>query len=110
MKARFFFSVVVHSLIVGFLANCFLLLRQFPKSLFVIAPLFLLSCIFSGGWLVKAPRARSCFHGTILLYAFCASLVISAAYHIPLAIQTIPGDYMLLDNVTMYYSDTIRAD
>jgi len=96
MKARLILSAVLHSLIVGFLANSFLLIRQDLNSLFALIPLFLLACVFSGACTVKAFRSRICLHGTILLYAFCACLVLSILWHIPLAIRTIPGDYMTL--------------
>ena len=96
MKSKLVLSAVVHSIIIGILANSFLLIRACPSVLFALVPLFLLACIFSGASWVKAPTSRSCLHGTILLYAFCIALAISILYHIPLAIWTIPADYMTL--------------
>ena len=94
MKVRFALSAVFYSLIIGFFANSFVWIRSHIHSLYVLIPLFLLVNIFAGVSIVTTRRRKICFHGTILLYAFCAGLVLSILYHIPLAIRTIPNDYM----------------
>ena len=94
MKTRFALTAIFHSLIISFVTNSYLLIRQHPKSLFAIIPIFLLAIIFAGISLVKTKRNKVCLHGTILLYAFCASTVLSTVFQILLAIRTIPGEYM----------------
>ena len=96
MKVKFVLSAVFHSLIVGLIANSFVFIRQYPKSLLGIVPAFLLTCICAGAFIAKTRRSRICLHGAVLLYAFCASTVLGIPYHIFLAVQTIPGDYMTL--------------
>lgn len=93
MKARFVIFTILHTLIIGFLANSFLLIRQQPNILYALIPAFLLTCVFAGTSCAATKRAKVCFHGTVLLYAFCAGVVLSAIYHILLALRTIPGDY-----------------
>ena len=93
MKARFVIFTILHTLIIGFLANSFLLIRPQPNLLYALIPIFLLICIFAGTSCAATKRAKICFHGTVLLYAFCAGVVLSAIYHILLALRTIPGDY-----------------
>lgn len=94
MKVKFVFSLVIHSLITCFIENSFVLIRQYPKSLFAIIPIFLFVSIFAGTLIVKTNRSKICLHGTILLYAFYISLVFSIPCQILLAVQSIPGDYM----------------
>lgn len=96
MKAKFILSVILNSLIVSFMANSFVLIRQYPKSLFAIIPLFLLILLFAGVFVVKTRRSKVCLHGTVLLYAFCVAVVFSILYHILLAVQTLPGDHKTL--------------
>ena len=94
MKARFVIFTILHTLIISFLANSFLLIRQQPNILYALIPVFLLTCVFAGTSCAATKRAKVCFHGTVLLYAFCAGVVLSAIYHILLAVQTIPGNHM----------------
>ena len=94
MKIRFVISSVLYSLIIGFLANSFLLICREPSILFALIPVFLFVLFLAGVSIVRTKRSRICLHGTILLYAFCAGLIISALYQIPLAVQSIPGDHM----------------
>ena len=96
MKAKFVLSATVYSLIVGFLSNSFVLIRQYPKSLFALVPVFLITLLLAGASIVKTGRSKICFHGTVLLYAFCVSVLLGIPWHIFLGIQTIPGDYRTL--------------
>ena len=96
MKAKFIWSAVIHSIAVSFFANCYLIIQRYPDSLYGLIPLFLLTCCVSGAAWVKAPTSRCCLHGTILLYAFCTALVVSILCHIPIALLTLPGDYMTM--------------
>ena len=96
MKTRFILSAVFYSLVISFIANSFVLIRHHLNSLYAIIPIFLLTNTFAGVSIVTTKRRKICLHGTVLLYAFCASLVLSILYHIPLAVQTIPERYMTL--------------
>ena len=94
MKTKFTLSVILNSLLISFIANCFLSFRFMPQSLFVIAPSFILANIFAGTLFAnrtnKTPMV--CQHGTVLLYSFCVSVILSTAYQILFAIKTIPVD------------------
>lgn len=95
MKIKFGLSVLLNALLVSFIANSFVLIRQYPKSLFGIVPVFILISIFAGA-LILYTRNRKllvCQHGTVALYAFYISIIISTVYHIVLAVQTLPADY-----------------
>ena len=94
MKTRFVIFTILHTLIISFLANSFLMIRQQPNILYALIPVFLLTCVFAGTSCAATKRAKVCFHGTVLLYAFCTGVVLSAIYHILLAVQTIPGNHM----------------
>lgn len=94
MKEKFVFSAVIHSLIISLIANSFVLIQQQPQILWGIIPVFLFVGIFAGTFIAKGKRSKICLHGTILLYAFYFSLIVSIPYQISLAVQSIPGDYM----------------
>lgn len=96
MKTRFIISAVLNALLVSFLANSFVLIKQFPESLYAIIPVFVIVNIFAGILIPikNGKRLAICQHGTILLYAFCISLIFSAVCQIILAVKTIPDDYM----------------
>ena len=96
MKTKFCLTTLFYSLIVAFFANSFVLIRQYPKSLFAIIPVFLFVAVWAGTFLTKTLRNKICLHGTILLYAFCVSLVASVIFQTRLALQTLPGDYKTL--------------
>lgn len=96
MKWKFAFAVLLNSALISFIANSFLIVRQLPSLLFAIVPAFLLVNIFAGVLLAetKSKKLKICQHGTVLLYAFYISLIVSFAHQIPLAFRTIPNDYM----------------
>ena len=96
MKTRFIISSVFYSLVIGFLANSFVFIRKYPSSLFAIIPVFLLVMIFAGTSILTARRSRVCLHGTLLLYAFCAALVLSCVFQIPLAVRSLLSNPMTL--------------
>lgn len=98
MKTKFLSSVFLNSLLVSFIANSYALIRQFPKTLFGIVPIFVLVSIFAGVLILHtgSKRLLVCQHGTVLLYAFYISIIISSVYHILLAVKTLPDDYMTL--------------
>lgn len=96
MKTRFIISSVFYSLVIGFLANSFVFIRKYPNSLFAIVPVFLLVMIFAGTSILTARRSKVCLHGTLLLYAFCAALVLSCVFQIPLAVRSLLSNPMTL--------------
>lgn len=96
LKARFVISAILNALLVSFLANSFVLIRQIPETLYGIIPVFVIVNMFAGILIPikNGKRLAICQHGTILLYAFCISLIFSTVYQIILAVHTIPDDYM----------------
>lgn len=92
MKTKFCLTTLFYSLIVAFFSNSFVLIRQYPASLFAIIPVFLFVAVWAGTFLTKTLRNKICLHGTILLYAFCAGLAASVIFQTRLALQTLPGD------------------
>lgn len=95
MKTRFAICTLLNSVLVSFLANSFLLIQNFPQSLFVIVPLFIATNIVAGISLGRTTLKTTavCRHGTVLLYSFYGSLLLSTLYHIALALQTLPHAY-----------------
>jgi triacylglycerol lipase len=90
------FITIVYSVILSFISNSFTFIKQAPKSLFVIIPLFLLINIFAGVFSIKSKskKIKICFHGTSLLICFYISVITSVVCHVILGIHTIPDDYM----------------
>lgn len=95
MKIKFVITTALYSMLVCFLSNSFVFIRQDLNTLYVLIPIFLFLNIFAGTWIprTKNKRLKVCYHGTILLYVFCISLVFSCFYQIRLAIRLIPGDF-----------------
>ena len=96
MKAKFVILAVLYSAVNAFLANSFVLIRQFPHILYALVPVFVWINLFAGVSLAKhsSIKMKLCHHGTVLLYIFCISMIPSAAYQIYLAFQTIPHDHL----------------
>ena len=96
MKARFLISVIINSLLVGFIANSYILIKHFRQSLYVISFIFVVITLFAGVLIsyIKSKKLVICQHGTILLYAFYFSTVVSTVYQIILAFKTTPHAYM----------------
>ncbi len=96
MKSLFVFRVLLFSALVSFTANSFVLIKLFPQSLYIILPVFLFLSVFAGTLFtkIKSRRIRVCQHGTVLLYSFCASVIISAVYQTFLAVKHISNDNM----------------
>lgn len=93
---RLVFSSIIYSILICFIANSYVLIAQMPQSLFVLIPVLLLINLFAGLWGVKtgSKRLKICCHGSVLLIAFCASVVASVIFQIIVAVKTIPSDYM----------------
>ena len=104
VKTKFIFSVLLYSVIITFIANSFIFIKQLPQILFIIIPVFLLINIFSFVLIIKNKNKRIviCQHGTILLYSFYISIILSTTYQILFAIKSIPNDYMVfLENLVL---------
>ncbi len=90
------FSAIRYSVLICFIANSYVYIAGMPQSLFVLVPVFLLINLFAGLWGVKtrSKKLKICCHGSVLLIAFCASVIGSIVCQIILAVKTIPNDYM----------------
>lgn len=93
-----FFVFVIYSILAGFLANSYVLIQQAPQCLAFLVPIFLLINLFTSCLFLKTrnKRLKICFHGTVLLVSFYISVIASVAFHIFLAINTLPDNYMTL--------------
>ena len=96
MKARFFISAALNAILISFLANCYVLIELDIKTLFVFVPVFVLVNLLAGILIpfIKNVKLLFCQHGTILLYAFYISIILSLIYQILYAVKVIPDDYI----------------
>ena len=92
------FAFILYSVLAGFLSNSYVLIQQAPQSLAFLVPIFLLINLFTSCLFLKTrnKRLKICFHGTVLLESFYISVIASVAFHIFLAINTLPDNYMTL--------------
>ncbi len=91
MKKRFIFSVIINSIYVSFLSNCWLIIAKSLNILYIVVPLFLLVNIISGFFTLKTESIKNkiCCHGTILLFSFYISVIVSAIFHMLLLIGVV---------------------
>lgn len=84
-------------MIVSFIANSFVFIVHLPFSVLFFVPVFLLINIFAGTIAIKtrSKKLKICNHGTVLLCAFCVSVIVSIAYEIALALAVMPINPML---------------
>jgi len=96
LKFKFIASAILNSLLISFIANSYFLINKTPQILFGVIPIFIIINIFGGVLIpyVNSKRFLVCQHGTIMLYSFYASIVVSAVFQIIFAIRYIPDDYM----------------
>lgn len=68
----YIFISFLYSVIISFISNSFVLIKQSPQTLFIIIPIFLLTNIFAGFLVAKTSnkKIKICQHGTILLSSF----------------------------------------
>ncbi len=92
------FAFILYSVLAGFLSNSYVLIQRAPQSLAFLVPIFLLINLFTSCLFLKTrnKRLKICFHGTVLLESFYISVIASVAFHIFLAINTLPDNYMTL--------------
>lgn len=95
MKNKFFISALLNSILMIFIANCFILIKILPQRLFAIVSVFIIINLFAGTLIlyVNNKKLLICQHGTILLYSFYISLIFSTIFQISLAIKMLPIDY-----------------
>lgn len=98
MKTKFAISTLLNSLLITFIANSFILIKHIPQSFYAILAAFIIVNFFAATLIpyVNDRRLLICQHGTVLLYSFCISMILSTVYHIFFAIKTLPSDYMVL--------------
>lgn len=96
MKTKFFLTTFLYSILITFIANSYIFLKEFPKTFFGIIMIFLLINIFAGVFVSKTQNKRTkiCIHGSILLCSFYITIILSLIYQIFLAVQTIPNNYI----------------
>ena len=96
MKARFFISAALNAILISFLANCYVLIKFDINTLWVVVPIFVLVNLSAGVLIpfIKNVKLLFCQHGTILLYAFYISIILSLIYQILYAVKIIPDDYI----------------
>ena len=91
-----FITTLLYAAVISFMANSFILIRQFPQALVAMVPVFVLLNLFAGYFTIKVhnKRVRICHHGAVLLATFYVSVIVSAVYQLCLALRTIPDNYM----------------
>ena len=96
MKQKWFLSVLLNSVLISFFANSFLFIQHLPHSLFLLIPAFLAVNLLAGTRIAGRQKKTLviCQHGTVLLYSFYISILISSFYQILLAVKTVPDDYV----------------
>ena len=96
LKIWFVISVILNSIILCITANSYILIKTSPELLFLLLPIFVFVNAFAGTLItyVKNKRLSVCKHGTILLYSFYISTVLSAVYQVIFAIKNLPSDYL----------------
>lgn len=98
MKRYFTFINIVYILLMGFILNSYMLIKEYTNVLFILIPIFLLiNCL--GGFLTlksSSKRLKTAYHGAILLVIFCTLVVPSIIYHIVLAYYIIYSDFWTL--------------
>lgn len=96
MKTVYAIRVLIYSVIISFIANSYVFIKQMPESIWVIIPAFILTNLFAGTLRLKTnnKKLKICHHGTLLLCSFYISVVISIVCHIVLAVKSVPSNYM----------------
>ena len=96
MKSLVILYALLYSAIFGALANSFVLIEKFPSALFIIIALFILIIVSTIALIakIKAIKIKICLLGTVLLYSFCGSVVLSSVWQTLVAIKYIPNDSM----------------
>lgn len=93
---KFIISTILNAILISFISNSYFLIKENPKSLFFIIPIFIFLNIFAGELIpfVNNKRFSVCQHGTILLYSFYTSIIVSTVFQVIFAFKSIPDDYI----------------
>ena len=93
MTFVFILTSLLNCILLSMIANSYLLILQHPQSLWLIVPVFLYMNILAGALTLRThdKKRRICCHGTVLLCAFCGSVIVSVVCQIILAVQLPPG-------------------
>ena len=104
MKKFFTLPNILYTLFFCFMSNGYLFIRRHPWSLMLTVPLLLAIYIFAGVGTLKTTRLRLriCYHGSVLLTIFAASLPITVFYHAVLLFRTVPDDWKIFLWSTLY--------
>lgn len=96
MKRYINLPCIVYFVLMTLLLNSYIIVKELPYALAVIAPLFLLLNLLPGTRVkgTKRLRLKICNHGALLLAIFACSLIPSFVWHVVLAFLTIPNTYM----------------
>ena len=96
MKRYFTPACVFYFICMSFLLNSYMVIKTYPLAAVIIIPLFLILNIFPGSRTkgIKRFRLRTLNHGVLMLTVFVASLIPSVLWHMALAYQTLPFNYM----------------
>ena len=104
MKRYLSLTNIIYFVLLVFLINSYMLVKQNLYLLIFAIPLFVALNIFSGlhpkG--TKKFRLKLCNHGALLLTLFVWSLILSVVWHIILAFLTLPDSYMDLIFSSLY--------
>lgn len=98
MKRHRILQYIFYTAMLFVIANSFCLVARERMALALLIPPFAGICLFAGIWYPKAQslRIRFCRHGAVLLHVWLFSLPAAAAYHIALAVHTLPDHYPTL--------------
>ncbi|MBE6789360.1 MAG: triacylglycerol lipase [Ruminococcaceae bacterium] len=94
---KFFSTInIIYLLAFCLIANSFTLICKAPLIIIAEVLVFLFIIAFAGFFVVKGARFRLkiCHHGGVLLCVFMFSALISLIYHIFLAFELLPNQYM----------------
>ena len=104
MKKLFTPLNIIYAILMTIIANSFVLVKLSAFSLILIVPIFIIINMLAGFFTLntKKTRLKICKHGGVLLSIFVFTLIPSLAFHIYLAFNTIPDNYMILVYSILY--------
>lgn len=85
-------AIVICSVVLGVIANSYMLLAIEPRWLYAFVPQLIGVCLFAGMLALRKAslRWKACSHGVVLLAAFGLSVCFSIVYHVVLAAVLLP--------------------
>jgi len=96
MKRHLTLTNAIYFVLVSFIFNSFLLVKESPSLLIFIIPLFIVLNIIPGSRPsgTKSRKLKICNHGTVTLFVFALSLIPSLVCHGILAYCLLPHSYL----------------